>query len=44
MQRSKTLEEAMERNRGAQSRVVGIAVETRPDWVTDEEIIFAREL
>lgn len=41
-QRSKTLEEAQKRNETASSRVVGIAIETRPDWVTPEEIATLR--
>ncbi len=35
---SKTLSEAQERNETSQSRVIGIAIETRPDWITPEEI------
>lgn len=35
---SKTLEEAKERNQTAESRVIGIAIETRPDWIDEEEI------
>jgi len=38
MRESKTLEEAKERNMNARSRVVGIQIETRPDWITIEEI------
>lgn len=38
MRESKTLEEAKERNKKAKSRVVGIQIETRPDWITVEEI------
>lgn len=38
MRESKTLEEAKERNMKARSRVVGIQIETRPDWITIEEI------
>lgn len=38
MRESKTLEEAKERNMKAKSRVVGIQIETRPDWITVEEI------
>lgn len=38
MRESKTLEEAKERNMHAKSRVVGIQIETRPDWITVEEI------
>ncbi len=36
--RSKTLEEAQKRNQTASCRVIGIAIETRPDWVTHEEV------
>ena len=35
---SKTLKEAQDRNETAESRVIGIAIETRPDWVTPEEV------
>ncbi len=35
---SKTLEEAQKRNENAESRVIGIAVETRPDWITPDEV------
>jgi histone acetyltransferase (RNA polymerase elongator complex component) len=38
MRESKTLEEAKERNMKAKSRVVGIQIETRPDWITADEI------
>lgn len=38
MRESKTLEEAKERNMKAKSRVVGIQIETRPDWITVDEI------
>jgi len=38
MRESKTLEEAKERNMQAKSRVVGIQIETRPDWINIEEI------
>jgi elongator complex protein 3 len=38
MRESKTLEEAKERNMHARSRVVGIQIETRPDWITVDEI------
>jgi elongator complex protein 3 len=40
--RSKTLEEAKTRNQIAESRVIGIAIETRPDWVNVEEILRLR--
>ena len=39
---SKTLEEAKTRNQTAESRVIGIAIETRPDWIDEEEIIRLR--
>ncbi len=35
---SKTLEEAKRRNESAESRVIGMAIETRPDWIDIEEI------
>lgn len=35
---SKTLAEAQLRNETAESRVIGIAIETRPDWITPEEV------
>lgn len=38
MKESATLEEAKERNICSRSRVVGIQIETRPDWITVEEI------
>ena len=38
MKESTTLEEAKERNMKSRSRVVGIQIETRPDWITIEEI------
>ncbi len=38
MKESATLEEAKTRNEMAESRVIGIAIETRPDWITIEEI------
>lgn len=42
MQTSPTLEEAKKRNETADSRVIGIAIETRPDWINEEEIIRLR--
>ncbi len=39
---SRSLEEAKKRNETAGSRVIGIAIETRPDWITEEEIIRLR--
>ena len=38
MRESATLEEAKERNMKSRSRVVGIQIETRPDWLTVQEI------
>lgn len=35
---SQTLEEAKKRNETAQSRVIGMAIETRPDWVDTDEL------
>lgn len=40
----KTLEEAIKFNETAKRRVVGISVETRPDWVTVEEIRLWRKM
>lgn len=39
-----SLEEAQKYNETAARKVVGISVETRPDWVTEEEIILWRRL
>ncbi|TRZ47849.1 tRNA uridine(34) 5-carboxymethylaminomethyl modification radical SAM/GNAT enzyme Elp3 [bacterium] len=41
---SKTLDEAQKYNETAEKRVVGISVETRPDWVTGKEVKLWREL
>lgn len=41
---SKSLEEAIRFNETAEKRVVGISVETRPDWVTEEEIKLWRKM
>ncbi len=41
---SGTLEEAMDRNSRAKRRVVGLAIETRPDSLDAEEIGFLRKL
>lgn len=38
MKASSSLEEAKARNENAESRVIGLAIETRPDWITVEEI------
>jgi elongator complex protein 3 len=40
--RSSTLEEAKKRNESATRRVIGIAIETRPDLVSPKEIIDLR--
>ena len=40
---SATLEEAKKRNETAECRVIGIAIETRPDWITPEEIVRLRQ-
>ncbi|MBP6981942.1 radical SAM protein, partial [Candidatus Gracilibacteria bacterium] len=42
MKASLTLEEAKKRNETADSRVIGVAIETRPDWINEEEIIRLR--
>ena len=39
---SRTLEEAKKRNETADSRVIGMAIETRPDWIDEAEIIRLR--
>ena len=36
------LEEAKRRNETADSRVIGIAIETRPDWIDEAEIVRLR--
>ena len=41
-QPSTTLEEAKKRNETASSRVIGIAIETRPDWIDEAEILRLR--
>ncbi len=35
---SKTLEEAKKLNESSRCRVIGVAIETRPDWINPEEI------
>lgn len=42
IERSATLEEAKKRNESATSRIIGIAIETRPDWIDEEEIVRLR--
>jgi elongator complex protein 3 len=39
---SETLEAAKKRNETAESRVIGMAIETRPDWIDEEEILRLR--
>ena len=41
---AKTLEEAIKFNETGKRRVVGISVETRPDWVSEDEIKLWRSL
>ncbi len=41
---SETFEEAQKYNETAEKRIVGISIETRPDWVTEKEIKLWREL
>ena len=41
---SKTLEEAIRFNETARRRIVGISVETRPDWVSEQEIRLWRSM
>jgi len=43
MYQSKTLEEAKKRNESSKCRIIGIAIETRPDWITPEEIARLRK-
>jgi len=40
---SESFEEAKKRNETAHSRVIGIAIETRPDWINPEEILRLRK-
>jgi len=41
---AKNLEEAQQFNETGPRRIVGISVETRPDWVTEAEIILWRKM
>lgn len=41
---SDTLEEAQIKNELAPRRIVGISIETRPDWIDDKEVKLLREL
>jgi len=40
---SATLDEALQRNETASHRNVGLVVETRPDWITAEEVLALRQ-
>jgi elongator complex protein 3 len=40
---SQTLNEAQEKNETAKHRIVGLSVETRPDWITEKEIKLYRQ-
>lgn len=40
--RSKTLAESQKQNETADRRVIGLTLETRPDWITEEELIRMR--
>lgn len=41
---SKTIKEALKKNERATHRVIGLTIETRPEYITDENCIFRREL
>lgn len=43
LKKSKTLEEAKKLNETSRCRIIWISIETRPDWVTPEEIKTLRE-
>jgi len=43
LKKSKTLEEAKKLNETARCRIIWIAIETRPDWITKKEIISLRK-
>jgi len=40
---STTIEKAITLNEAAKYRIVGMSIETRPDWITKEEIVFLRK-
>lgn len=42
--KAKNLEQAQKINETAKNRVVGLSIETRPDFISEKEIIFLREL
>lgn len=41
---SKSLKEAQVKNETAKHRIVGISIETRPDWIDEKEVRLLREL
>ena len=41
---SNTLEDAQVKNETAKHRIVGISIETRPDWIDEKEVKLLREL
>jgi histone acetyltransferase (RNA polymerase elongator complex component) len=41
---SKNLEEAITKNETATHRIIGLTIETRPEFVTDENCIKRREI
>ncbi len=41
---SKTLKAAQKKNESAKHRIVGISIETRPDWIDEKEVRLLREL
>ena len=41
---SKTIKEALKKNENTAHRIIGLTIETRPEYVTDENCIFRREL
>lgn len=43
-QASQSLEQAQIKNEKAPRRIVGISIETRPDWIDDKEVKLLREL
>ncbi|MDO8611067.1 MAG: tRNA uridine(34) 5-carboxymethylaminomethyl modification radical SAM/GNAT enzyme Elp3, partial [bacterium] len=43
-QNSKTIDEAKKINETAENRIVGLTIETRPDFINKEELLFLRKL
>jgi elongator complex protein 3 len=41
---SRSLEESLRRNEKAPNRVIGLTIETRPDWISDKEVVQLRTL